>query len=75
MSTLENKRKVEKETKKILDKVYVAGFRNGQIEMKNSVLKKINRDWTLITIRPPMDLVMKILKMVDKIKLKAATPN
>jgi hypothetical protein len=32
------------ELKKYLDKVYAIGFKNGQIEMKNRVLIKINVD-------------------------------
>lgn len=63
-------KQIDEETKKIADKIYAVGFRNGQIDMKNKVLKKINRDWTLITIKPPMDLIMKVLKMVNKIKIK-----
>ena len=63
------KKCTDKETKKAADLIYNIGFRNGQIEMKSKILKKINRDWTLITIKQPMDLVMKILKNVNKIRL------
>lgn len=59
----------EEELKAYLDKVYAIGFKNGQIEMKNKVLKKINRDWDLILIKKPMDLIMEILKKVNKIPL------
>ncbi len=58
------------ETKEIADKIYDVGFRNGQIDMKNKVLKKINRDWSLVTIKKPMDLVVKILKKVNRISVK-----
>lgn len=57
------------ELKKNLDEVYAVGFKNGQIEMKNKVLMKINRDWKLVTIKQPMDLIMEILKKVNKIRL------
>ena len=60
---------MEPEWKEAADKIYAIGFRNGQIEMKNKVLMKINRDWSLVTIRQPMDLIMEILKKVNKIKL------
>jgi hypothetical protein len=58
----------EGEIKKCLDSVYAIGFKNGQIEMKNKVLKKINRDWSLVTIHKPMDLIIAILKSVQKIR-------
>ena len=57
------------EIKEWADKVYAVGFKNGQIEMKNKVLMKINRDWEIVTIKQPMDLIMTILKKVDKIRL------
>ncbi len=59
---------MDKETKEIADKIYAVGFRNGQLEMRNKVLKRINRDRDLITIKSPMDLIMRILKTVNKIK-------
>lgn len=59
---------MKKETKEILDKVYAVGFRNGQIEMQNEVLKTINRDFTLISLRP-IDLIMKVLKIVNEVKI------
>lgn len=39
--------------------------------MKNKILKTINRDWSLVTMRG-MDLVMKVLKTVNKIRLTSA---
>lgn len=54
--------------KEHLDAVYSAGFKNGQIEMKNKVLKSINRDWNLL---PDADLVMKLLKKINKLRLSA----
>lgn len=52
--------------KKHLDEVYSVGFRNGQIEMRNSVLKSINRDWSLL---PDATLMVKIMKKINKIRL------
>lgn len=61
------------EFKKELDKIYAIGFKNGQIEMKNKILKSINRDWTLI---PDAILVIKLLKKISNIKLsKKFTKN
>lgn len=64
-----------KETREVADKIYAVGFKNGQIEMKNKVLKKINRDWTLVTIKRPMELAMKILKMINKLPLSKPHSN
>lgn len=63
------------EFKEAMDEVYSIGFKNGQIEMRSKVLKKINRDWDLVTIRKPMDLIMEILKKVNKISLTKYNPN
>ena len=59
------------EQEKWADKIYTIGFRNGQVAMRNRVLQKINHDWTLVTIKPPMDLIMKILKNVSKIRINS----
>lgn len=59
---------MNEEDKKIVDEIYEIGVKNGGIEMKNKILKKINRDWTLVTIKKPMDLIIKILKIINKIK-------
>jgi len=59
----------EEEMRKITDEVYMIGNRNGGIEMKNRILKKINRDWKLPTIKPSGDLVIKILEKIDKITI------
>lgn len=56
------------ELKRNLDKIYKVGFKNGQIEMKNKVLKKINRNWNLLRIKNPLDLAIEIIKIIDKIK-------
>ena len=40
----------EKELKRVMDKIYTTGFRNGRIDMKNKILKQINRDWSLLPI-------------------------
>lgn len=66
---------MKNETKEIADKIYAVGFKNGQIEMKNKVLKTINRDWDLITIKRPMDLIMRVLKKVNKIRLSSPSKN
>lgn len=55
----------EQELKEGMDKVYAIGFKNGRIDMKNKILKSINRDWRLL---PNADLVVKILKKINKIK-------
>ncbi len=60
---------MDKALKENLDEVYSVGFRNGQIEMKNKVLKAINRDWSLVTIKKPLDVAMKIMKKVNSLKL------
>ena len=53
-----------------LDEVYAIGFKNGQVEMRNNILKSINRDWSLIT---NADLLIKVMKKINRIKL--LTPN
>lgn len=52
--------------KEDLDEVYSIGFRNGQIEMRNKVLKSINRDWSLIR---DVDLLIKVMKKINKLRL------
>lgn len=52
--------------KKHLDEVYSVGFRNGQIEMRNKVLKSINRDWKLL---PNADLMVKVMKKINRLRL------
>ncbi len=52
--------------KQQLDEVYSVGFRNGQIEMRNNVLKAINRDWTLVK---DFALMVKIMKKINKLRL------
>lgn len=59
----------KKALKSTLNQVYSIGFRNGQIDIKYRILKAINRDWSLIAIRRPVDLVMKILKKVNALKV------
>jgi len=51
---------------KALDEVYAIGFKNGQIEMRNKILKSINRDWSLIT---NADLMIKVMKKIQRLKL------
>ncbi len=52
--------------KKHLDAVYAVGFKNGQIETRNKVLKSLNRDWNLL---PNADLVIKLMKKINKLRL------
>lgn len=56
----------EEEIKKGLDEVYAVGFKNGQIEMRNKILKSINRDWSLVM---HVDLMVKLMKKINRIKL------
>lgn len=58
----------EEELKEYLDEVYNIGFKNGCIEMKNKVLKTLNTDWKLFGTKVEVDLLVKILKKIDKIK-------
>ena len=58
----------EEDLIKLADEIYAVGFKNGQIEMKNKVLKRINRDWTLIVMKT-VDALIMILKGVNKIPL------
>lgn len=55
----------EEEIKKGLDKVYDVGFKNGQIEMRNKILKSINRDWSLIMNGA---LMVKLMKKINRLK-------
>lgn len=52
--------------KKHLDEVYSIGFRNGQIEMRNKVLKSINRDRSLVL---DANLMVKLMKKINKLRL------
>ncbi len=56
----------EEELKKGLDDVYLMGFTNGQIEMRNKILKSINRDWKLVK---HFDLMVKLMRKINRIKL------
>ncbi len=64
---------MDKETKKIADEIYAVGFRNGQIDMKNRVLKKINRDWSLVTMTKPFEAPMRIMRMINRIKVSSVS--
>jgi len=55
----------EEELKEGLDEVYSIGFKNGQIEMRNKILKCINRDWSLIK---HIDVMIKLMKKINRIK-------
>ena len=58
----------EKELKKYLDKVYAIGFKNGQIEMRNRILMKINRG-VKFWIGVKAEYVVNLLKTINKIPL------
>lgn len=49
-----------------LDQVYALGYRHGQIEMRNKVLKYINRDWNLL---PHADVMIKVMKKIQALRL------
>lgn len=59
---------MEKEVKDVMDEVYNIGLKNGRIEMKNKILKSLNRDWKLFSTAPQVDLLIKILKKINRIK-------
>ena len=54
-----------------LDEVYNIGVRNGEILMKNEILKQLNRDWNLWGWKKEnLDLCVKVLKKINRIKPK-----
>lgn len=57
--------------KKSADKIYAMGYRNGQIEMKNRVLKLVNRDWTIVG-KSAVDTAMYFLKKINKARITPA---
>lgn len=58
-----------KEFKAFADEVYKTGLKHGGIEMKNKILKSINRDWKLVSSnKTPAGLIVEILKKINKIK-------
>lgn len=60
---------MEKEIKAKLDKVYLAGFKNGSITMKNKILKSLNRDWKIFCTPSELNMMVKVLKKIDKVNL------
>ena len=57
-----------KATKKQLDEVYNIGRRNGAIDMKNKILKSLNRDWKLWGYKKEnVDLCVKVLKKINRL--------
>lgn len=50
------------------DEIYNVGFKNGRIEMKNKIIKKINQNWLFVTIKDPFTLIVAIMKFISKIK-------
>lgn len=65
-------KKIDEEIKNIYDKIYQVGFKNGQIEMRNKILKSINRNWSLI---PNADLMVKLMKNINRTSLTALLDN
>ena len=59
----------EEELKEYMDKVYAVGFKNGQIEMKNRVLMKLNRDVNFWTSVRNADFLVTLLKKINKLPL------
>ncbi len=55
-----------KVSKEQLDEVYKMGRKNGAIEMRNVILKSLNRDYTLL---PNFDLLVKLMKKINKLRL------
>lgn len=71
---MKTKKNTIKGVKETLDEVYAIGFKNGQIEMRNRVLMKINRD-IKFWINVKADYVMNLLKTINKLPLtKKITP-
>lgn len=52
-----------------LEKLYSLGVQHGSLEMKNKILKALNKDVKLFTTTQECDLLIKILKKIDKTKL------
>lgn len=61
-------KEIDQEMKKYLDEVYEVGLKNGRIEMKNKILKSLNRDWKLFKNKAEFDLMVKILKKVNRLQ-------
>jgi len=58
----------ETELKKWADEIYAIGFKNGQIEMQNRVLKLINTDTSIMAIRNSVDVAMHFIKKIKKMR-------
>jgi hypothetical protein len=63
------------EMKKVSDQIYSFGVQNGSREMKNKILKKITRDFSLPTMKNPRELFVKILKIIDKLPPPCPVPK
>lgn len=59
----------EEELKKYMEEVYLIGFKNGQIEMKNRVLIKLNRDVNFWTSKNNANFLVTLLKTINKLPL------
>ncbi len=53
--------------KKLTDPIYEVGKEHGRVEMKNLILKKLNTDIKLFYIKSTAELIVTILKKIDKI--------
>ena len=58
----------EKYLQQRMDEVYAIGFKNGQIEMQNRVLKLINTDLDIMAIRNSVDVAMHFIKRIKKMR-------
>lgn len=52
-----------------LERLYSLGIQHGSLEMKNKILKALNRDVKMFRTTQECDLLIKILKKIDKIKV------
>ena len=59
----------EKTLKQGMDEVYSIGLKNGSIEMKNKIMKSLNRDWKLFRTTEEIRMLIKVLKKINKIKI------
>jgi hypothetical protein len=59
----------EEKIKKAMDEVYAVGFKNGGISMKNKILKRLNTDWKMFRTKPEMDILIKVLKKINRLTI------
>ncbi len=69
MPTTKGTKKGEKEGfKQVASNIYFVGVKNGGILMKNRILRGLNRDWKLFTTKAELDLLVKVMKKINRIK-------